>query len=60
MTLRGCDYPADNGVLPSKSEQERYNIVVVDLDGIGHGDMCKNGTSEQHDRINKHVYDFIR
>lgn len=60
MTLRGCDYPADNGVLPSKSEQERYNIVVVDLDGIGHSDMCKNGTSEQHDRINKQIYDFIR
>lgn len=60
MTLRGCDYPADNGVLPSKSEQERYNIVVVDLDGIGHSDMCKNGTSEQHDRINKLIYDFIR
>ena len=60
MTLRGCDYPADNGVLPSKSEQERYNIVVVDLDGIGHSDMCKNGTSEQHDRINKQVYDFIK
>lgn len=60
MTLRGCDYPADNGVLPSKSEQKRYHIIVVDLDGIGHSDMCKNGTSEQHKRINKQVYDFIR
>lgn len=60
MTLRGCDYPADNGVLPSKSEQDRYNIMVVGLDGIGHSDMCKNGTAEQHDRINKLIYDFIR
>ena len=60
MTLRGYDYPADNGVLPSKSEQKRYHIIVVDLDGIGHSDMCKNGTSEQHDRINRQIYDFIR
>lgn len=60
MTLRGCDYLADNGVLFSKSEQERYYIVLVDLDGIGHGNVYKNGISEQHDRINKPVYDFIR
>ncbi len=60
MTLRGCDYPADNGVLPSKSEQKLYNIAVIDLDGIGHSNMCKNGTSEQHGRINQYVYDFIK
>lgn len=59
MTLRGCDYPADDGVLPSKSEQKRYNIVVVDLDGIGHSDMCKNGTVEQHDKINELIYHFL-
>lgn len=29
MTLRGCDYLADDGVLPSKSEQEQYNIVLL-------------------------------
>ena len=50
----------DNGVLPSKSEQKLYNIAVIDLDGIGHSNMYKNGTSEQHGRMNQYVYDFIK
>lgn len=60
MTLRGWDYLADDGVLPSKSEQEQYNIVVINLNRIGHSNMCKSGTEEQHNRINQYVYDFIR
>jgi hypothetical protein len=47
-------------VLPSKSEQKLYNIAVIDLDGIGHSNMYKNGTSEQHGRMNQYVYDFIK
>lgn len=59
MTLRGCDYPADNGVLPTKEEQDRYNIRVVYLDGISHSDMGENGTKMQHDRINQYIELFI-
>lgn len=60
MTLRGCDYPADDGVLPSNTEQEQYNIIVVNMNGISHSDMCKNGTAEQHDKINKLIYHFLK
>lgn len=59
LTLRGCDYPADNGVLPTKEEQDRYNIMVVYLDRISHGNMGENGTKMQHDKINQYIEFFI-
>ena len=45
-TLRGCDYEADAGVLPTGQEQEQFN-------------MGENGTAEQHDLINQHICKFL-
>lgn len=38
-TLRGCDYDADSGVLPTEKEQEQFRMKVVKLDGITHSNM---------------------
>ena len=59
-TLRGCDYNADNGVLPNEQEQKEFNITVVKLDKITHSDMGENGTEEQHDLIKQIIYKFIK
>lgn len=59
-TLRGCDYDADEGVLPTGQEQEKYHIKVVKLDGITHSNMGENGTEIQHDLINQYIYKFVR
>lgn len=59
-TLRGCDYDADARVLPDKKEQKEFRITVVKLDGITHSNMGENGTNEQHDLINQHIYEFVR
>lgn len=59
-TLRGSDYEADAGVIPSSSEQKELHITVKKLDGITHSDMGHRGTKEQHDTINSCVYNFLR
>lgn len=59
-TLRGCDYDADAGVLPTEQEQEQFHMKVVKLDGVTHSNMGENGTEEQHNLINRFVYGFVR
>lgn len=58
-TLRGCDYDADPGVLPTSEEQQKFRIEVVRLDGVTHSNMGENGSAEQHDLINRHIYTFL-
>lgn len=59
-TLRGSDYEADENVIPSKEEQEKYHITVVQLKGIKHGDMDNKGTKEQHDVILSYLCTFLK
>lgn len=59
-TLRGSDYEADNNVLPTIEEQQKYQIVVVKLDGIKHGDMDNKGTKEQHNVIVSYILRFLK
>lgn len=58
-TLRGCDYDADSGVLPTEKEQEQFRMKVVKLDGITHSNMGENGTEEQHRLINQSIFGFL-
>lgn len=59
-TLRGCDYKAEEGVIPTPEEQEKYHIVVLRLDGIGHGDMDNKGSEGQHEKIRRYVYKILK
>lgn len=59
-TLRGCDYEADAGVLPTKQEQEKFQMKVVKLEGVTHSDMGENGTKMQHKQINQCIYQFVK
>lgn len=59
-SLRADDDPADEGVLPTSEEQQRYGIKVVHLPNVKHGEMSSYGTEEQHQVINKHVLGFIK
>lgn len=58
-TLRGCDYDADPGVLPTSEEQKKFRIEVVRLDGVTHSNIGENGSAEQHDLIKRHIYMFL-
>lgn len=35
-------------------------MKVVKLDGVTHTNMGENGTKEQHNLINRYVYEFVR
>lgn len=59
-TLRGCDYEADEGVIPTPTEQRKHHIVVLRLDGIGHGDMDDKGSEEQHEKIRHYIYKILK
>lgn len=59
-TLRGCDYEADEGMLPTEDEQKQYRMTVVKLDGIKHRDFGRRGINEQHDIIKRKVYEFVK
>lgn len=58
-TLRGSDYDADKGVIPTAEEQEKYHITVVQLNGINHSDMGNKGKAEQHKVMLDYIYDFL-
>lgn len=58
-SLRGCDFEADKGVLPSVSDQRKYSIKIVQFDDIKHGDMDDKGSAYQLDKINNYILEFL-
>lgn len=58
-TLRGCDYEADNGVIPTVEEQQKWHTTVIKLDGIKHSDMDNKGTQDQHKAILTNLLKFL-
>ncbi len=59
-TLRGCNFEADEGVLPTDEEQKQYRMTVVKLDGVTHSDMGRRGTHEKHEIVKQWVYKFVK
>lgn len=59
-SLRGSDFDADKGVLPSANDQKKYDITILKFDDIKHGDMDNKGTPEQHERINEYIIRFLK
>lgn len=59
-TLRGSDYEADENVIPTVEEQQKYHISVIQLKDIKHGDMDNKGKREQHDTILHYLYECLK
>ncbi|WP_415327159.1 alpha/beta hydrolase [Chryseobacterium sp. MMS23-Vi53] len=57
-TLRSNDYPADEGVLPTPEEQEKYHITVK-FTQINHGKMDDKGSEEEKDTINRLIEEYL-
>lgn len=56
LTLRGCDFTADPGVLPSNPN----HINIVGLTDTKHSDIGRFGTNAQHERIAAVICDFLK
>ncbi|SHK07857.1 alpha/beta hydrolase family protein [Chryseobacterium polytrichastri] len=57
-TLRSNDYPADEGVLPTKEEQEKYHITVQSTN-INHGKMDNKGNIKEKKILNDFVLKYL-
>lgn len=58
-SLRSSDQPADEGVLPSLEEQQRFGIKIIKLPNTIHNDMDDSGTALQHAEINAYIWSFL-
>lgn len=58
-SLRSSDQPADEGVLPTNADQQKFGITVIKLSDTPHNDMGDSGTDAQKKEITAHVQRFI-
>jgi predicted dienelactone hydrolase len=58
LSLRSSDQPADTGVVPTKEEQMKYDIQIVQLNTI-HNEMGDRGTAAQQEEINGYIKKFL-
>lgn len=58
-SLRSNDQPADEGVLPTVAEQEKFGIKIIKLPNTIHNDMNDRGNKKQKREINAYVLGFL-
>jgi beta-lactamase class A len=60
LSLRAGDFKADPGVLPTKEEQQSYNIRIVELGkDVKHGEMDDSGSRVVKERILEAIEGFL-
>ncbi|MFL9832704.1 alpha/beta fold hydrolase [Chryseobacterium terrae] len=57
-TLRSNDYPADEGVLPTIEEQNKFNITVQNTN-INHGNMDDKGSDTEKNTLNFFIERYL-
>ncbi|HEX8575352.1 MAG TPA: alpha/beta hydrolase [Flavobacterium sp.] len=58
-SLRSSDQLADEGVLPTKEEIEKYGMKIVKLANTTHNEMDDNANKAQREEIQKYILSFI-
>jgi predicted peptidase len=58
-SLRSSDQPADEGVLPTEKEIEKYKMKIVKLANTTHNEMDDNANDEQRKEIQKYIINFL-
>lgn len=58
-SLRSSDQIADENVLPTIEEQNKFGITIIKLKNTIHIDMNDNGTKKQKNEINKYIITFL-
>ena len=52
LSIRASDFPADKGVLPTETEQEKYGICIINIPKAKHNDISDFGPMWLKERIN--------
>lgn len=59
LSIRASDFPADKGVLPSVSEQQKFGSCVVTIPKARHNDMEDEGPEWLKTKINALIEGFL-
>ena len=59
LSIRGADFEADAGVLPSAKDQETYQIQIEKIPGARHDDMYDGGGESLKERITTLIGTFL-
>jgi hypothetical protein len=59
LTLRGSDFPADVGVLPTALEQQTLGLCVVTVTNARHDDMYDGGPDWLKTKLKRLLKDFL-
>ncbi|MCF0056278.1 serine aminopeptidase domain-containing protein [Dyadobacter sp. CY356] len=59
-SIRSCDLPADDGVLPTAIDAKKYRIQIVALADTKHSDMDNDANTLQRREINSYLENFVR
>ncbi|MBQ4845044.1 alpha/beta hydrolase [Pseudoalteromonas sp. MMG005] len=59
LSIRASDFPADKGVLPTATEQEKYGSCVVSIAKAKHNDITDFGPEWLKERINSLINNYL-
>jgi len=59
LSIRASDFPADKGVLPTVSEQQKFGSCVVTIPKARHNDMEDDGPEWLKTKINALIVGFL-
>ncbi len=59
-SLRSSDLPADEGVLPTVEEANRYGMKIIKLTGTRHNEMDDNANDKQRKEIQNYILTFLK
>ena len=59
LSIRGTDYPADDGVLPSPKEADEYGMCIKEIPKSGHNDMTDYGPQWLKDEIQRVIESYL-
>lgn len=59
LSIRGSDYPADEGVLPPPEEIREYRMCITEIPKSRHNDMSDYGPKWLKDEITNVIDDFL-
>jgi hypothetical protein len=59
LSLRASDTEADQGVLPTKEEQQQFGINIINLQNAKHADLCDNGSKELKQEVSDLIAKFL-
>ncbi|WP_241737489.1 alpha/beta hydrolase [Neptunicella marina] len=60
LSIRGSDFPADKGVLPTNEEKRKYKSCIVTIPGSRHNDMTDNGPQWLKVKISQLIHGYLQ